>query len=123
VANEISVSSALSYVKNAAEVLSRAQAAKILSQAGVGAIEVPELSVPITEIAMPLGGLTTLGWCWFHNLDPTNFLHIRIATGGSKIVKVMPLAAVLFCFGVDVTVPYLIADTGSVIVEYLLLKP
>lgn len=122
-ANEFTISAAISFVKNNAETISLAQAAKILSQAGVGSIEVPEVSVAITEQAMNVGGLTTLGWCLFKNLDATNFLHIRISTGGSKFIKVPASSGVLFHFGVDVTAPYLIADTGACLAQYILFKP
>lgn len=77
-------------------------------------------NVGITEEAMLLGEVTSLGFCLIKNLDATNFVEIRSATGSTKIVKVLPGKGALFQFGSGVTAPYIIADTGACQCEYLI---
>ena len=122
-ANEIAITTALTYAKNGIETVGRGQAAKLLTQAGVGGTFVPEFSVATSETTLQLGGLTTLGWCWFHNLDATNFVSIKTAASGTVMIKIPAASAVLFHFGSGVTAPVAIADTAATLVEYWILKP
>ncbi|HVL15840.1 MAG TPA: hypothetical protein VM529_24930 [Gemmata sp.] len=80
-------------------------------------------NVGLTEEAMELGTLASLGMCFIVNRDATNFVTVRFASGGDDAVKVRPGAFALFEFGPDVTAPYLIADTAACQVEYLIGAP
>jgi hypothetical protein len=76
-------------------------------------------NVGITEEALDLGGLATLGWAFFINRDDTNYCEIRSATGaGNDVIRVDPLCPALFRFGSDVTAPFAIATTAAVQLEY-----
>ena len=77
-------------------------------------------SIGVTEEAMTLGEVSTLGYCWIKNLDETNFVEVRVSTGSTKMVKVKAGEASLFRFGSGVTAPYIIADTAACLVEYIL---
>lgn len=75
--------------------------------------------VGVTEEALDLGGLATLGWAVFINRDDTNFVEIRSGTGaGNDIIKIPPGMIALFHFGSDITAPFAIANTATVRLEY-----
>ncbi len=80
-------------------------------------------NVGLTEEAMKLGELTTLGWCCFKNLDATNYVEIRSATGAANDVILVPaLGFAIFHFGSDVTAPFIVANTAACQTEYLILS-
>lgn len=80
-----------------------------------------KISVSITEMALPLGQVTSLGWFFGINRDPTNFLECRVATAGAKFALVPPLHFVgPLILGAGAQVPYLIADTAACQFEYWL---
>jgi hypothetical protein len=78
------------------------------------------MTVTTAELAIPLGNLTTLGWAAFKNLNATNFVEIRTGTGGTKMIKIPVGGLVIFYFGSGVTAPFIIADTASCDVAYLI---
>lgn len=79
-------------------------------------------TVGTSEEAVNLGDLSgvTLGYAWFKNLDATNFVQIKTATSGTLMVKLKPGEAASFRFGSGITAPYIIADTASCRVEYVI---
>lgn len=79
-----------------------------------------KIEVGTSEEALPLGEVATLGWAFFKNLDETNYLELRSATGsGNDIIKIGPgLSAGPFHFGSDVTAPYAVANTAPCKLEY-----
>lgn len=79
-------------------------------------------SVGTSEEAMILGEVTSLGFCIFKNLDPTNYVEVRTGTGGTKIVLVSAGSVAMFAFGSGITAPFLIANTATCRVEYLLIS-
>lgn len=80
-----------------------------------------KILVPATEIAIPLGLIDTLGWALFRNLDATNYVEIRSATGaGNDIIRIPKLRFALFHFGSDVAAPFIIANTAPCLVEYFI---
>lgn len=80
-------------------------------------------NIGTSEEALKLGEITSLGWFLFRNLDETNYVEIRSATGASNdIIKVPPLGGALFHWGTDVTQPYAIANTAACQCRYLLLS-
>lgn len=79
-------------------------------------------SVATSQAALNLGAVSALGWFLAVNRDPTNFIKILTATAGTIMVKLLPGAPCLFYFGSGVTAPFVIADTATCILEYLLLS-
>ncbi len=80
-------------------------------------------NIGTSEEAIKLGELTTLGWMLFKNLDSTNYVELRDATGAANdIVKVPPLGFAIFHFGSDVTAPFAIANTAACQCEYLIVS-
>ncbi len=78
-----------------------------------------QLTVTTTEVAIPLGGVSSLGYAMFKNLDATNFIEIRVGTAGTKIIKLGPgQSSGPFRFGTGITAPYAIADTATCEMAY-----
>lgn len=65
------------------------------------------------EEAIPLAECTAPGWCFLQNLDETNFVDVRVSTGGAKFAKLKPGEFCLLRLGSGAQVPYWIADTGA----------
>lgn len=81
-------------------------------------------NIGITEEALDLGELSSLGWCVAINWDETNYLELRSATGASNdIIRVDPLAFAVFRWGSDVTAPFAIANTATCNLEYWIFAP
>lgn len=122
-ANEITVKALLSYVNSAFNIPTESLGIDGVAFTITGKLFVKgTVSVGIAESAIPLGGIGSLGWGVFKNNDPTNFVSIRVGTGGSKIIKLKPGECAVFRFGVDITAPYWIADTAACIVDYMILE-
>lgn len=80
-------------------------------------------NIGITEEAIGLGEVTSLGWAFFKNLDSTNFLSIKTGTGGTIIMKLLAgESAGPFRFGSGITAPFAIADTAACQMEYLIVS-
>ena len=43
------------------------------------------VTINTTETTIPTTGITTLGYCWIKNLDPTNYFDIGPDSGGSLV--------------------------------------
>ena len=77
-------------------------------------------TIGITEEALSLGDVATPGMFLAINLDPTNFVKIRSATGVTDLAKLLPGE---FClFRMAATAPFAIADTAACRLWYLLLE-
>lgn len=83
-----------------------------------------EQSVGITEEALRLGDIAgaSLGFCLIENLDATNFVSLRRATGESDFMKIKAGEFCLFRFDADATAPFIIADTAAVRIRVFLLE-
>ncbi len=78
------------------------------------------ISVGTSEEAIPLGEVTAaLAHIVVENLDTTNYVEIRHATGASNDTVYIPAGGVVaYWFGSDVTAPYWIANTAAVKVQF-----
>ena len=78
------------------------------------------VSVATSEEAIPIGEVTAAGaFIWVKNLDDTNYIELRTATGASNdAVKVPAGKEVAFYWGSDVSAPYWIANTAACLVEW-----
>ncbi len=77
-------------------------------------------NIGVSEEAISLGETTTPGWAFFINRDTTNFIELRVATGGAKFAKLKPGEFAFLRLGSGAQVPFAIADTGSCQLEYWL---
>lgn len=85
-------------------------------------------TIAITEEAIVLGEITSPTYCLFRNLDPTNFVELRVATSGAKFARLDPDTnsdgkggIALLRLGSGAQVPYAIADTAPCEIEYFLI--
>jgi len=78
-------------------------------------------SVGTSEEAIDIGEVSTGGYFCAINRDPTNFVSIRQATGGTDFIRLN--AGEVCCFRIHASsvAPFWIADTAVCQVEFLLL--
>lgn len=79
-------------------------------------------NIGITEEAIGLGEVTSLGWGLFINRDSTNFIDLRVGTGSTKFAKLKAGEFAFFRFGSGITAPYAIADTAACQLEYIIVS-
>lgn len=77
-------------------------------------------NVGTSEEAIPLGECSAPGWALFINRDATNYIELRVSSGGAKFAKLLAGEFCLLRLGSGATVPYAIADTAACQMEYLL---
>lgn len=125
-ANEITVTGLLSYTNSAQNIPQQqlALTAALFSIAGKN-FEEATMSVPTTSggTAIPLGGLSGLGWAFFKNNDPTNYIELMTAVSGTKFAKLPPGAIALFYIDASITAPAAIANTAACLMQFLILEP
>lgn len=74
--------------------------------------------VGTTHEAISLGDVATPGWCWFENLDPTNYVEIGVVVSSTfyPVIKLKPGEFQPCRLGT--TAPYAKANTASVKLDY-----
>ena len=75
-------------------------------------------NIGTSEEAITLGEVTSPGWAFFINRDETNFIELRVATGGAKFAKLKPGEFAFLRLGSGAQAPYAIADTAACQLEY-----
>lgn len=121
-ASEITVEAKLTYLDDDGVFAELEQIADVIS---AGAEKVVQHRLPIThtaEVAIDLGGISSLGWFIGKNMNGTNFLQLRTATAGVAFAKLLAGEIALFRFGTGITAPFAIADTGTCDLWYILVS-
>jgi hypothetical protein len=79
-------------------------------------------NIGTSEEAIDLGEVTSLGYCLAINLDNTNYVELRSATGaGNDIIKLPAKGGLaLFHWGSDVSAPFAVANTAACNVAFLI---
>ena len=77
-------------------------------------------SIGTSEEAINLGDISTPRWCFLKNLDATNYVEIKVATGGAIFAKLLPGEACLLPLGSGATAPYAIANTAACVLDILI---
>jgi hypothetical protein len=118
-ANEITLTTSLTVYKPSvmSSAISRAVTAALFNMTGA-LFSGPLLAlIGTSATTFPLGQVTAPHWAWFFNKDASNFVTIRNGSGGADLIK---LLAGEFCAVplLDTAVPYGVANTASVYVEY-----
>ena len=119
-ANEITLTAALKFLKGDTDT-SFSKSGLLIDVAGTDYVRMTQ-QVGVSEEALDLGGLSTLGYILMFNLDSTNFVEIRPATGVADMIKILAGECALFRMADGVTAPFVIADTAIVQVEYLMIE-
>lgn len=92
--------------------------AQIFANVTTKALQQFKLSVPITEIAVPLpDNPGSLGWLILVNRDATNFVNVRVGTGAAIFAQLLAGEFCILRLGSGAQAPYLIADTAPCNVE------
>lgn len=121
-ADEISLTLALTATVNGVDLATKALTAQGIDVAGLRFVHNIQ-QIGTSEEALKLGELATLGVTWMRNLDTTNFLEVRSGTGASNdFYKFLPGEAWCWRWGSDVTAPYAIADTAACYLEYVIFE-
>lgn len=120
-ANEITITGKLEYADSESADLSLEVLEKAANVATKKFIHHKQ-NIGITEEALDLGELTSLGWAIFINRDTTNFVNIKTATSGTIFAKILAGECAMFRFGSGVTAPFAIADTAACQLEYLIIQ-
>lgn len=121
--NEISLAAALQYADTELASIGLLLPVGLQKSVATKRYIYDKMSVPITEVVIPLGSVTSLGYYLFINRDPTNFIELRVATSGVKFARLDAVNGPAFGkFGSGITAPFAIADTGSCQMEYLIIS-
>ena len=76
-------------------------------------------TVGTSEEAILLGDVAPGGYWFVQNMDATNFVELRAATGAADFIKLLAGEWAIFRTSADATAPFAIADTGSCNVRFL----
>ena len=119
--NELTINGSLAYAdsESADEIL---QIVNLIATVSTKKYTKAKQSIGITEEAINLGEVTAPGFSIFINRDPTNFIELRVATGGAKFAKLKPGEFALLRLGSGAQVPFAIADTSPCQLEYLIVS-
>lgn len=117
--NEITISGLLSFAKGSlADSLSLT--GLLATMAGADYIKSTQL-VTTSEAALNIpAAIGTPGYIFMVNRDATNFIKVRAASGAADLIKIHPGKFALF--ELAAASPYVIADTASCQIEYLLIE-
>ena len=120
-ANEITLNASLAYAdsESADEILAITD---LLASVSSKKYTKQKQSIGTTEEAINLGEATSPGWTIFICRDSTNFIELRVATGGAKFAKLKPGEFALLRLGSGAQVPYAIADTAPCVLEMLIIN-
>lgn len=121
-ANELTLACSLGYKDSESADLKLA-IAELLMNVSTKKFVYAKQNIGITEEAIGLGEVTSLGMALFINRDTTNFISIKTATGGTIFARLQPSNGfAAFRFGSGVTAPFAIADTAACQMEYIIVS-
>ena len=119
-ANELALSLSLSFNKPGVTVapVGRAVSGLLLSVSGTAYIEGTMLAPITTPTTIPLGKITSCGYAWFQNMDPTNA--VQLVNGGGTLVQIPP--GMVACFPLlPAAAPTIVALIAPCLVEFLII--
>ena len=117
-AKELTLSASLKFTKGSVNI-SQARSGVQLDVAGDDFVTQTQ-TVGVTEEALDLGDLGTLGYVLIRNLDTTNFVSVRSGTGAANLVRVPAGGIALFMLAS--AAPFVIANTAAVKIEYTMIE-
>lgn len=80
-------------------------------------------SVGTSEEAVTLGDVTAPGYAIFINRDATNYIELKVATGGAIFAKLSANGGLaLLQLGTGAQAPFAIANTAACIMDILLVR-
>ena len=119
-ANELSLSCSLAYNKNSV-FISETITTLLVTVTGNGVNSLNSFTATTSAVAIPLGSSTSAGgWIFIQNLDPSNYVKVLTATGGTVFARLLPGEFCLFRFDNSVTAPAVQANTASCNIKFCL---
>lgn len=120
-ANEVTISLSLNYAdsEGADETL---QLTDVTDNASVKKYLKAKQNVGTSEEALVLGEVTSPLYALIINRDVTNFVTVKVGTGGAVFAKLRPGRGCLVPLGSGAQAPFLQADTAACQVEYLVVS-
>jgi hypothetical protein len=120
-ADEITIKVYLSVSKTGVPAITQSPGQKTITMTGTDLILATQ-SIGTSAENINKGEITTPGMCIMHNLDATNFVEIGHDETGSFVADVKIKAGEWNLFRLNQAVPQGKADTGAVLLEYLMLE-
>jgi hypothetical protein len=77
------------------------------------------VSIATTATAFGLGGVTQPHWAWFKNLDAANYVQLQNGASGAVFARLVAGEVAIVPLDPSM-VPYGIANTAAVLVEYMI---
>jgi len=124
VANEIQLSISFGYTNPAllSQPVGRGASGYLAdSLLGVGPAGPQGLTVQTTATVVPLGSVTEPYYAWFCNLDDTNYVQLQNGAAGAVFARLQPGDCALVPLDPG-CVPYAVANTAAVQLEYLIVS-
>ena len=78
-------------------------------------------SVGTSEEALVLGEVVPGGWLLIVNRDPTNYVQVKTATGGTAFARLLAGEFCLLRIDSGLSAPFVQANTAACEIEYLIL--
>lgn len=122
-ANEIQMTAKITFDKGLVVGVGRDETDVNVDVAGTRYTQIVQEIGFAAEELISLGDVpsASLGYCHMKNLDATNFVQIRPATGVADMCKLKAGESCLFRWMTGIT-PYMIANTAAVDVEILIIE-
>jgi hypothetical protein len=118
-ANELTISASLEYSDDV-DVEASASITELLRTLTTKKVLKTKQSVGTSEEALIIGDISTRAWCMLINRDPTNFINVKVATGGAIFAKLLAGEFCLLRLGSGAQSPFVIADTASCELEIVI---
>lgn len=118
-ANEITINATLEYADSEGESESL-QVTDLLATVSTKKFTKMKQNIGTSEEAIGLGEIAAPGWALFINRDLTNYIELRVGTGGAKFATLYPGKIALLYLGAGAQVPYAIANTGACQMVYFI---
>lgn len=118
-ADELEINASLDFTPDIGKAASASVAGLLADVSSEKKIEHTQ-TIGTSEEAIVLGEITSPGWAFFKNVDPTNFINLKVATGGAIFAKLLPGEVAMLRLGSGAQAPFAIADTAPCALEYML---
>lgn len=77
------------------------------------------LAVTLSSLAIPLGSVSSPGWGFFYNSDPTDKINLRSNSGGADVVAILAGECAIFRWEPS-QVPYAHSNSHTSQLEYVI---
>lgn len=121
-ANELTLSGSLVYNDSDSDELPL-QVREFIASVAAKIVSRNIISVPTSEVSIPLAQVAAPGWSIFINrggTDDTDYISLRVASAGARFAKLLPGEFAILRLGADAQVPYAISTGAACKLDYLI---